>query len=650
MRHVSEGLRIRLLGPLSVSNGAKPVTIASKKARALLGYLALREGVEVPRSVLTSLFWGERSEDQARASLRQTLSELRGIQRAPIRQSVIATKETVRWAPRSAWIDAKLIEAAADSGSEAAQAEAADAIGGELMEGLNIGETGFEQWLTTERERFRLLSCRIYMQLADRMEARGKVEEALTQCLKLIALDPLQEHVHRTIMRLYAAQGRLDAALAQYQRCRHELTSQLGVAPESQTDDLMRAIKAGRQQKTRPRISQSEHKVHITIDRPSIAVLPFSNLSGNPDQEYFSDGITEDIITELSRYHTLLVIARNSSFHFRGSAADIDNIREKLHVDYVVEGSVRKAGNQMRVTAQLVDAATATHLWAERYDRQADEIFAVQDEVTRAVVATLEGRIAAIGAQLTRKKPTADWKAYDYFLQGRELAYRYQKEEAEPLFMRAIELDPGYVHAHAWRALALCIKYLIDGQQQTINAALSSAKRAMELDENDAWANQAMGFVSLRRHEFDLAGHYFDRAVSLNPNDVLIGSFRANWLMLVGRLGEALAGLDEVLKRDPFPPTWYWDIRGYVLFHLKRYGAAIVAFKNMPTPPLWTSAMLAASYAQLGQHENAQKEIAIYLKMRPGATLRSAASQNIYADRNLQDHWLEGLRKAGLPE
>jgi predicted Zn-dependent protease len=146
----------------------------------------------------------------------------------------------------------------------------------------------------------------------------------------------------------------------------------------------------------------------------------------------------------------------------------------------------------------------------------------------------------------------------------------------------------------------LCIKYLVDGQQQTIDAAFASARRSMELDENDAWTHHAMGFVSLRRHEFDLASHRFDRAVSFNPNDVLIGSFRANWLMPVGRLDAALVGLDAVLKRDPFRPAWYWDIRGYVPYHLKRYDAAIIAFKNMPAPPLWTSAMLAASYAQLG--------------------------------------------------
>jgi TolB-like protein len=204
------------------------------------------------------------------------------------------------------------------------------------------------------------------------------------------------------------------------------------------------------------------HPVRPPTSKPSIAVLPFTNMSGDPEQQYFSDGITEDIITEIARYRSLLVIARNSCFQFRGPSVDIAAVRRALGVRYVVEGSVRKAGDRVRVTAQLIDALTQSHLWAERYDRDIRDIFAVQDEVARAIAATLEGRILASGAEQVRRKPTKDWVAYDYFLQGRDADYRYDVTGSIASFERAVELDPEYVHAHAWLATHLCLRYILD--------------------------------------------------------------------------------------------------------------------------------------------------------------------------------------------
>jgi DNA-binding SARP family transcriptional activator len=245
---VAEGLRIRLLGPVTIVNDGKPVAVTSKKARALVGYLALREGTEVPRSILTGLLWGERSEEQARGSLRQTLSELRAALSTSPALPIAATKESVTWTRGSAWIDAKVLEGAAVAAEDEALRDAAALIGGELMEGFSIGEAPFEQWLAAERQRFRLLASTVYMQLMERAEQGGRLEEALAHGLKLLSLDPLQEHVHRALMRLYAAQGRHDAALGQYERCRVELSSQLGVSPDAETDALARSIRASRRE------------------------------------------------------------------------------------------------------------------------------------------------------------------------------------------------------------------------------------------------------------------------------------------------------------------------------------------------------------------------------------------------------------------
>jgi adenylate cyclase len=277
-------------------------------------------------------------------------------------------------------------------------------------------------------------------------------------------------------------------------------------------------------------------------------------------------------------------------------------------------------------------------------------VFGVQDEVTRAVVATLEGRIAARGAEHIRGKPTSDWVAYDYLLQGRYCNYRYRHLEAEPLFARAAELDPGYAHAHAWRAISLGLKYVHDSCQDTLDAALACAEKALALDDNDARCHYAMAYVALRRGEYDLAGHHHDRAHSLNPNDPDVAAGRANWLMHVGRLDEALATLDSALDRDPYPPTWVWDVRGYVLYHLGRYPDAIRAFRNVRAEPFWVLGMLAAAHAQAGQPDDARRELARYLAARPGTTLATASDKIVFAEDAMRLHWLDGLRKAGMPE
>jgi adenylate cyclase len=191
---------------------------------------------------------------------------------------------------------------------------------------------------------------------------------------------------------------------------------------------------------------------------PSIAVLPFVNMSGDPDQEFFSDGLTEDIITEISRFHDLLVISRNSVFVHKGKKVTARSIAREFGVDYVVEGSVRKATDRVRVTVQLIDGETETHIWAERYDRKLEDIFAIQDEVTSAIVGTLRGRVEAATHDRAKKKPTGNMAAYEYVLAGKALHHRSERganEEAMRMLERAVTLDPKYAHAHAWKACVL---------------------------------------------------------------------------------------------------------------------------------------------------------------------------------------------------
>jgi adenylate cyclase len=382
--------------------------------------------------------------------------------------------------------------------------------------------------------------------------------------------------------------------------------------------------------------------------RPAIAVLPFANPGGGAEEQYLGDGIAEDIITELSRYRSLFVIARSSAFQFRGPPVDLAAVRRKLGVRYVVEGSVRRAGGRLRVGAQLIDAAAERQLWAERYDRELADVFLLQDEVARTIATTLEGRVAASGAEALARKPTADWQAYDCVLQGRALDARFDHVAAEAVFARAAELDPGYAHAHAWRALALVVLYGQQPRAELLVAAEHAAQRALILADHDARTHQAIGYVALFRRRFDLAAIHYDRASALNPNDVLIAAHRANLLSRTGRPEQALRALDEAMRRDPYPASWLWEIRFRALYHLQHYPEAIAALGNIGVPNAWHHGYLAASLAQAGQIEEAQAEFALFRAGVAGASPALVAAAEPYSEAALLDQLIEGLHLAGL--
>jgi TolB-like protein/Tfp pilus assembly protein PilF len=397
-----------------------------------------------------------------------------------------------------------------------------------------------------------------------------------------------------------------------------------------------------------PRASIAASKVET--DKPSIAVLPFVNMSADPEQQYFGDGVTEDIITELSRFHSLLVIARNSSFQYR-AAADVKQIAQELRVQYVVEGSVRRSGGRARITAQLIEGETGNHLWAERYDRTIDDIFIVQDEVAQAIAATIEGRMAASGARRSRRKPTNDLAAYDYFLQGREsVEQRGDTDAAARLLRRAIELDPRYAQAYAWLSRVHIHLYHFDLRSETLCEALTLAQQALSLDEADAWCHAALGFAYLLTGQHELAGVHLNRAIALNPMDVRITSQRALWLSYTGRGDEATRSLDADLRRDPFPPSWYWSFLGVALFQARRYEEAIQAHSRPTKLYRWDYYYITAAYAHLGLIDRARTFGAEIRRLHPDFGLEQVALTERFQHQADLDHLLDGLRDAGLSE
>lgn len=349
-----------------------------------------------------------------------------------------------------------------------------------------------------------------------------------------------------------------------------------------------------------------------TPSRPSIAILPFDNMSGDPEQDYFSDGITEDIIAELGKFREFLVIARNSSFHLRGKADDLAEVARKLAVQYVVEGSVRKIGNRVRVTVQLIDASSMAHVWGEHYDRELDDIFAIQDEITQMIAARLARQARTAIASRARARPTENMSAYEFYLRALPLAAAYDTaHEAEQFLRQAVRLDPRFAAAHAMLGFVESMKfYWVYNDPRHLHSGLEMTKTALELDPDEAYAHLAAGFARMYLRQFRQAQISLDRAIALNPNDPFILSIHALLLSYTGRPGEALDGINEAQRRDPFAVGWYQDYRGIILTAAGRYREAIACYAKMPTVPTWSLARLVICHAELGEIEQAKTTLA----------------------------------------
>lgn len=389
-------------------------------------------------------------------------------------------------------------------------------------------------------------------------------------------------------------------------------------------------------------------------NKPSIAVLPFINMSGDPEQEYFCDGITEDIITELSRFKNLFVIARNSTFALKGQALDVGKVGAKLGVSYLVEGSVRKAGNRVRVTAQLVETKTGNHLWAERYDRDLEDIFAVQDELVHEMAAAVPGQLDAAAARRARRRPVENLTAYDYVLRGEWLRdQNFGSREALELFEKAIEVDPQCARAYIHLATGHAYSIFAHGAavDEAAQMARSFAEKALEIDPSDpaVQATAAIAYILVGEH--DLARQHIERAIKLNPNDYIVMNFYA---IVVGYLGDHEKGLmskDRVSRHDPLSGDSHREGFFDLYYMARRYEDAIAAFRGWRNPPSHIYSELAAAYAQLDHMDDARGALAQLERKKPDGfdPLRVIhAHTRMCARLEDRNHWLEGYRKAGF--
>jgi adenylate cyclase len=399
-----------------------------------------------------------------------------------------------------------------------------------------------------------------------------------------------------------------------------------------------------------------ETETKRAASKPSIVVLPFNNMSGDPEQEFFADGLTEDIITELSRRHELFVISRNSSFVYKNQPVNVREVAEKLGAQYLVEGSVRKSGDRVRVTAQLIDAINDAHIWADKYDRKLDDIFAIQDEVTAAIAATLPGRVeAAQRDQLARTKPT-NMAAYECALTAKVLHHRStpeDNEQAQALIERALVLDPNYAHAHAWRACILGQAWVHDwcGDKDaawaTITAELNSA---LAIDDNDADVHRILAAVNVNNNELTTARYHQERALSLNPNYDLVVVQQGELLTWLGRPDEGIEWIRKAMRLNPHHPERFWSHLGKAHFAARQYGEAIEAFMHLSVMDHVQHAFVAACYGWLGDDIAASAHMKKVKGLAPDFGLEPFLATLHYARGSDAQHIREGLVKAGTDD
>jgi adenylate cyclase len=498
------------------------VALPGRKDCALLGYLAVSPGVPFPREKLASLLWGNSGDRQARDSLKQSLLRLRRSLGPTASMLLVTNRRSVTLVGDHVAVDVALFEKLLDDATPEALERALGLYRGDLLDGTQVRDPAFEDWLLIERQRLRGLAIEAATRLMMQSLAAGSLDRAVTAARRLLSLEPLHEAACRLLMQAHADRGERAQGLKLFESLRDRLWQELGVRPEPDTVELYQSIRQQRpaSEGLTDRAARDDALDQVP-SKPSIAVLPFTNIGGDPEQDYFADGLTEDIITDLSRISALFVAARHTVFTFKGRAVQVQQAARELNVSYVLEGSVRKAGCRVRITAQLIDAATGGHLWANRYDRSLDDIFALQDEITASIVDILKVKLLPEELEGIASRSTTSVDAYQYYLMGRSFYLRgidkHSLRIARELFAKAVEIDPRYARAYA--AIAICESYLSMGDPNaTYESSLANSLRALELDPLLAEAYAVKGLALYADGRYVEATPEFERALRLGPN------------------------------------------------------------------------------------------------------------------------------------
>jgi adenylate cyclase len=682
-------LAVNVLGASLVSThaGREVPLYGRRKAQALLGYLAMSGRAEDGRERIAALLWGEAEDDgRARGSLRKAVHELReALAAAGAPPDLLrGGRSALGLAPGSFSLDAEEAVRRAEAGIVDAALLDAPRADEAALAGLEDLDPGFRAWLLGWRRAYRSRLVRALEGILRRNPPGGGTAEALRAAEALLNLDPTHEEACRYAMRARAGAGDTAGALRAYEALWQALGQEHDAEPSDPTQRLVADIKTGRlggvsdapPRGGRPAplggfsgaeacapgsgVGSAQGRLALP-DLPSLVVLPFQNMDGDPAQEYFADGMVEEITTALSRIRRLFVIARNSAFAYKGRAMDVRQVGCELGVRYALEGSVRRAGGRIRITAQLLEAAAGAHVWAERFDGDIAEVFELQDRVAEAVAAAIEPSLRLAEVERARRKPTGSLGAYDLYL--RAFPHHYAKTKADSdaaldLLRRAVALDPAFVQAKAFTAYSIMIREVqgwLGPGERAEGARL--AREALSNGRDDPatlrCAGQAIAWLG---HDRERGLAAVERALLLNSNSAQTHGAAAWMLLYVGRPERAIGLFRRAIRLSPLDPelSYFLSGLGYAYLMARRFDEALEAglraVAEMPDRGTGHRVVVAALHA-LGRTEEATAAAGRYREANPaGARVFADRVAAKFIDRAFVATMVEGLRAAGLPE
>lgn len=665
-------MRIRLLGGFEVlSPEDRPVRFATRRTALLFASLVLAGPRGLRREVVSEALWSGRDPTQGRNSLRQALVDVRRhFPSGPgAAISIEGDQDTIGLVVDAEQVDLWSFRRKCDDGGLPALASAANLFRGDLLAGVAF-PGGIEEWFAPHRQDFRSRAQRVVEQLSIIPVPANSPEEVACEQLaeRLLAIDPVAEEAHRGLIRVYLRRGHENKALRQFETCKAALALELQAEPEAMTNALIASLRSGGRVAPPHSISGlgSEHAGTLPPEersrgQPSLVVMPFDNL-GSDDDEYFADGVVEEVTASLSRVRDFFVIARQSAFTYKGRFVDAREIGQELGVTYAVEGTVRRAGERLRISVQLVDTETGQQLWSDRYEGASSDVFGFQDHIAGQVAGAIHPAIRGAEIDWQRRHPPASLRAYDLLMRAFPKLWgenAHAIDEAMKLLREALEIDPGYGRAHAFLAWChgLNIVYLwakepdvelarardiaaqaaglvqddptgltacgaalsLTGDQRGATTLLS---QALALDPNNAWAWNRFGWVGIYSGDAAAARLRFERAMELSPLDPFIFNMRmgiAAAHVLAGNLDDAVAIARDVVTRNPAVTWAYRQLTAWAAMN-----------GDMPT------AMIAAQR---------------FLTSHPDFTIAKYLALPIFNEvPAFRDAMANGLRAAGVPE
>lgn len=715
-----KAVSIRFLGRFeSESPSGERDQLTGAKTVLLLAKLAMLPGQVHDRKRLSELLWPDRAEAQALASLRQSLWTLRKALGDSDPPPITAERTAVRLDPTQIYVDAVDFERLIRSGQKDDLERAAELYRGDYLAEFDLDdEEGYAPFLY-ERRRLRDMALAGLKRLADLRAGSGDLDAAVEAAQRALSFDPLQEEVHAMIIRFHSDKGRLGLALDQYEACRAILKRELDVAPSAEMEALRKSLGASSMLVAAPRkdpvqtaparpaasiqiTSSPPHHMPpprsrlgfmasgiaivaallvfyavqtagidtalaarpaVTDERPSLIILPFEDVSVDNQQAEFAAGLTDDLITDLSKVSALFIIAPETSRSIRDPALSAREVAESLGVDYAVKGTVRRSRGMIRVTAQLVEAATGRAVWAEKYDRQASDLFDVQDDVVQRIVASLKIKLSDQERRTITRVPTRNFEAHDLYLRAEYQNVGMTEPESFirsiAAYRRAIDLDPNFAEAYAGYAKVAATVWRRDFSDIMSSAmakdeAYAAAGKALELDPENARAYEVLSIIQAVEGEHQIAVTSAGKAVDLQPNDAEAHTNLANVLYIAGDLDRAAAEVKIAQRLNPALPTELRLVSATVAFAQGRYADAATEFNEVrDTLPRSELVLehLAAAYAYLNETEKMKAVVAELEQVLPITNLGfySVLRENI-GTREQTARFIEGLRRAGIPE